>query len=109
MIDQVHLQKETRLSPCVATVPRLISVAEIIKREHLKALAARHSLQLSGLHQYNEIGCLEDSGLLQVTSQEDRSTALALALEGGNQCAVFLEAGHGTDVSSVSNRIELHI
>jgi hypothetical protein len=87
--DQVPLHKETRLSPCTATVPRLISVAEIIKREYVKALAAKRSSRLSGLHQYNEICCLEDAGLLQAISEEDRGPALALALEGKNQLVAF--------------------
>ncbi|KAF8627883.1 hypothetical protein AX15_004199 [Amanita polypyramis BW_CC] len=41
-------------------VPRLISVIEIIKREFLRNLAIHHSPRLAGLHQYTEIGCLED-------------------------------------------------
>lgn len=48
-----------------ATIPRLVSVAEIIKREHLKRLQAKKSPVLHGVHQYNEIGCLEDLGASQ--------------------------------------------
>ena len=42
------------------TIPRLISVVEIVKREHLERLKARRSSSLAGVHQYNEIGALED-------------------------------------------------
>ncbi|KAI0048998.1 hypothetical protein FA95DRAFT_1653164 [Auriscalpium vulgare] len=42
------------------TIPRLISVVEIIKREYLKTLDAKKSKELLGLYQYNELGCLED-------------------------------------------------
>jgi len=42
------------------TIPRLITVVEIIKREFLKNLALKHSPRLAGLHQYTEVGCLED-------------------------------------------------
>ncbi|THU91636.1 hypothetical protein K435DRAFT_863215 [Dendrothele bispora CBS 962.96] len=44
----------------VSTTPRLISVVEIIKREYLKSLAQKRSPRRIGLHQYNEIGILED-------------------------------------------------
>ena len=43
-----------------ATIPRLISVVEIVKREHLERLKARRSSSLTGVHQYNEVGALED-------------------------------------------------
>jgi len=42
------------------TIPRLITVAEIIKREHLERLRVKKSPLTYGVHQYNEIGCLED-------------------------------------------------
>ncbi|KAJ7461699.1 hypothetical protein B0H11DRAFT_2175463 [Mycena galericulata] len=51
-------------SHTASTVPRLISVAEIIKREYVKKLELEHSSTLTGLHQYNEIGTLEDLGLI---------------------------------------------
>ena len=43
-----------------ATIPRLISVVEIVKREHLERLKARRSSSLAGVHQYNEVGTLQD-------------------------------------------------
>ena len=43
-----------------ATIPRLISVVEIVKREHLERLKARRSSSLAGVHQYNEVGALQD-------------------------------------------------
>ena len=42
------------------TIPRLISVVEIVKREHLERLKARRSSSLAGVHQYNELGVLQD-------------------------------------------------
>jgi len=62
-----------------STIPRLITVVEIIKREYLKTLKLS---KLSGLHQYNEIGYLED--LQDNASGESRTNALVLALEGKN-------------------------
>jgi len=67
-----------------AVVPRLISVAEIIKREYLKQLREKQPSRLSGLHQYNEIHCLEDTGT-QVDTGEDTNDIVA-ALEGKNLC-----------------------
>ena len=49
---------------------RLISVVEIIKREYLKILETTHSTRLHGLHQYNEIGTLEDLGLVVASSNQ---------------------------------------
>ena len=43
-----------------ATIPRLITVVEIVKREHLGRLKARRSSSLAGVYQYNEVGALQD-------------------------------------------------
>lgn len=43
---------------------RLVTVVEIIKREYLKVLETTRSTRLLGLHQYNEIGTLEDLGIV---------------------------------------------
>lgn len=43
-----------------ATIPRLITVVEIVKREYLERLKARRSSSLVGVHQYNEVGALQD-------------------------------------------------
>ncbi|KAG9225785.1 hypothetical protein CCMSSC00406_0007795 [Pleurotus cornucopiae] len=67
--------------------PRLISVVEIIKREYLKILASSKSARLIGLHQYNEIGCLEDLEPAKQQSQvaeEERTANILQALEGKN-------------------------
>ncbi|KAF4604335.1 hypothetical protein EYR40_001514 [Pleurotus pulmonarius] len=66
---------------------RLISVVEIIKREYVKTLASSKSSRLIGLHQYNEIGCLEDLEPLKQKSQvteEERTADILQALEGKN-------------------------
>ena len=69
--------------PSTSTVSRLISVVEIIKREYLKILETTHSTKLHGLHQYNEIGILEDLGLV-VTSTSNQ-TADAIELESARE------------------------
>jgi len=56
--------------PSTSTVNRLISVVEIIKREYLKVLETTHSTRLLGLHQYNEIGTLEELGIVVASSSE---------------------------------------
>ncbi|KAF8345289.1 hypothetical protein F5887DRAFT_220923 [Amanita rubescens] len=53
-------RQEASTKIVTTNVPRLISVVEIIKREFLRNLAIHHSPRLAGLHQYTEIGCLED-------------------------------------------------
>ncbi|KAF7360175.1 hypothetical protein MVEN_00746100 [Mycena venus] len=71
-----------------STVPRLISVVEIIKREYLKKLELEHSSTLLGLHQYNEIGTLEELGLgvpdsgLPQDADTLRSREIVATLEG---------------------------
>ncbi|KIK71375.1 hypothetical protein GYMLUDRAFT_33528 [Collybiopsis luxurians FD-317 M1] len=67
--------------------PRLISVVEIIKREYLKHLDQTRSARFIGLHQYNEIGTLEELGLtdsLVETTDEQRAQKIAMSLEGKN-------------------------
>jgi len=53
-------EKQKGLSVSTITIPRLISVVEIIKREYLAAMDAKRSPNLVGLYQYNEVGSLED-------------------------------------------------
>ncbi|KAM5544610.1 hypothetical protein V8D89_001508 [Ganoderma adspersum] len=80
--------KANRLHPSMATIPRLVSVVEIIKREYLKTLdpALAQAGSLSGLHQYNEMGDLEEQGLVEGTGNEEqvRLESLAHALQGRN-------------------------
>lgn len=74
-----------RLSPSTTTIPRLITVAEIIKREYLLAMDARRMLDLVGLYQYNEIGCIENGVEADEETDEgaeDRMKMLAEALVG---------------------------
>ncbi|KAJ7100007.1 hypothetical protein B0H15DRAFT_505029 [Mycena belliarum] len=80
------------ISPSTSTVPRLISVVEIIKREYLKKLELEHSSTLVGLHQYNEVGTLEALGLAPVDTDAEmpqdaearRAREIMAALEGKN-------------------------
>jgi hypothetical protein len=79
------------LSNVTSTIPRLISVAEIIKREYVKVLESKRSLRLEGLHQYNEIGCLEDLGLelggdkREGEDDQTRTDEIVQALSGRKQ------------------------
>lgn len=86
------------------TIPRLISVVEIVKREYLKSLPkARVRV---GLWQYNELGCVEgpssgsstredlmeeDGGeAAGIDKVEERANMIINALEGGkNQYVIF--------------------
>ncbi|KAF8156577.1 hypothetical protein B0H34DRAFT_783031 [Crassisporium funariophilum] len=77
------------LNTATSVVPRLISVVEIIKREYIKTLELKHSPRMVGLHQYNEIGTLEDLGLSQgeegegiANAEEERSKNIILAMSG---------------------------
>ncbi|KAJ6614606.1 hypothetical protein B0H10DRAFT_141954 [Mycena sp. CBHHK59/15] len=75
-------------SNATSTIPRLISVVEIIKREYLKKLELAHSSTLSGLHQYNEVDTLEALGLgapgegPELDAAARRSQEIAAALGG---------------------------
>jgi hypothetical protein len=60
-------------------------VVEIIKREYLKALKPSSSVMI-GLHQYNEVGCLEDLGDDNVGD----TNTLASALQGKTQWVLRL-------------------
>lgn len=68
-----------RMPASTATIPRLISVAEIIKREYLKSLSSKDSSLTTGLHQYNEMGFLQAPA-----EHEDRTQMVAEALAGTN-------------------------
>ncbi|KAF7978848.1 hypothetical protein HWV62_44659 [Athelia sp. TMB] len=70
-------ETKDRMPDSTTTIPRLISVVEIIKREYLKTLSLKESRSLTGLHQYNEIGVLDSS-----TAPEDRDQMVAQALAG---------------------------
>lgn len=68
---------ERSISMSTSTIPRLISVVEIIKREYLNKSDMG---LLSGLHQYNEVGHFDQPGV--ATTNEGRAQTLATALEG---------------------------
>ncbi|KAL6307495.1 hypothetical protein BKA93DRAFT_815859 [Sparassis latifolia] len=78
--------KKERMPTSLSTIPRLISVVEIIKREYLKTLdlALADQGKLSGLHQYNQVGELQKAIATDAPGnpEEDRLNALALALQG---------------------------
>jgi hypothetical protein len=80
-------------------IPKLISVVEIVKREYIKVLEQQRSIRLEGLYQYNEIGNLEDLGLVpeeselnarrnggeEIENVEERAKRIQDALSGKNQ------------------------
>jgi hypothetical protein len=78
-------QEKKGFSTSTSTIPRLISVVEIIKREYLVAMGARRSPDLVGLYQYNEMGSLED----QVEHEEGEESA-------GDRVKMITEALGGT-------------
>jgi hypothetical protein len=72
-------------SPSTTTIPRLISVVEIIKREYLAAMDAKKAPNIVGLYQYNEMGCLEDEEAGEEEGEQsagDRMKMITEALTG---------------------------
>jgi len=87
--DIATKDKKRGLSPSTLVIPRLITVAEIIKREYLLAMDTKRMPNLVGLYQYNEIGCIENGVDNEADEEkdvgaEDRMKMLAEALEGKN-------------------------
>lgn len=87
--DIAMKDKKRGLSPSTLVIPRLITVAEIIKREYLLAMDTKRMPNLVGLYQYNEIGCIENGVDNEADEEkdvgaEDRMKMLAEALEGKN-------------------------
>ncbi|KAH8981589.1 hypothetical protein EDB86DRAFT_2812794 [Lactarius hatsudake] len=87
--DIAMKDKKKGLSPSTITIPRLITVAEIIKREYLLAMDAKRLPDLVGLYQYNEMGCIENGVENEADEEtdedaEDRMKMLAEALAGKN-------------------------
>lgn len=89
-------EKNTRLPTPTATIPRVISVVEIIKREYLKTLdpSLADSGSIVGLHQYNEIGDVEvELPESPAGNPEDvRQAEITKALLGKNQYVYLLPA-----------------
>ncbi len=89
-------------------VPRLVSVVEIIKREYIKTLELSHSTRLLGLHQYNQVGSLEELGMAPVISDsigegEQRAENLIKALDGKKCVCSFLWSTHVSQSSSIKH------
>jgi hypothetical protein len=80
-------QGKSGFSASATTIPRLISVVEIIKREYLVAMGARRSPDLVGLYQYNEMGSLEDRVENEREGREE---------SGGDRVKMITEALSGT-------------
>ncbi|KAH9057890.1 hypothetical protein EDB87DRAFT_976409 [Lactarius vividus] len=87
--SNIAMKDKKGLSPSTIAIPRLITVAEIIKREYLLAMDAKRLPDLVGLYQYNEMGCIENGVENEVDEEtvedaEDRMKMLAEALAGRN-------------------------
>ena len=82
------------LHPSTSTVSRLISVVEIIKREYLKTLEITRSTRLHGLHQYNEIGTLEDLGLVAASSNDGKDLESAQEVERSRNIIEAISGKH---------------
>ena len=85
-------------SLATGTVPRLLSVVEILKREYISLLDAKKSLRMFGLHQYNELSTLEALGVAIGTApnaddEAQRSLDIIQALSGRNQWAFSFYSG----------------
>ncbi|KAG6815868.1 hypothetical protein H0H87_010658 [Tephrocybe sp. NHM501043] len=80
-LAEFHISK---MSKATTAVPRLLTVVEIVKREFMKSLEAKRSPRLAGLHQYNEIGCLEALTPPVEAALEDRPADIQKALSGRN-------------------------
>ncbi|KZT65868.1 hypothetical protein DAEQUDRAFT_675993 [Daedalea quercina L-15889] len=81
----VEPNKKSRLHASMSTIPRLISVVEIVKREYLKSLdpSSSQAGKFSGVHQYNQIGeCEQDEQDRSLGPEEERRRAITLALSG---------------------------
>lgn len=107
--------KRERMKTCMSTIPRLVSVVEIIKREYLKTLdgTVAEGGTLSGLHQYNEIGELDEAGFGEKAGNEEeaRLQSLARALHGRNQSVSIVRCESiklTDDALSACNRRRLH-
>ncbi|KAF8958862.1 hypothetical protein BDZ97DRAFT_2046387 [Flammula alnicola] len=95
LTDQQSIAQQTA-SIVTSVVPRLISVVEIIKREYIKNLETKRSSRTIGLHQYNELGTLEELGIvidrtagdgqevIQDSAEAARSQDILQALGGKN-------------------------
>jgi hypothetical protein len=90
-------QTKGDLDNATLVIPRLISVVEIIKREYMKLSQDTHSPRLVGLHQYNQLGTLEELGYGKPEdTTKSRDQQIAFALEGKNQYAAALHATYRT-------------
>ncbi|KAI0079181.1 hypothetical protein K474DRAFT_1737380 [Panus rudis PR-1116 ss-1] len=83
--EESNSDASSKMPASMSTIPRLISVAEIIKREYVKKLDADQAEagSLTGLHQYNELGTLPEQEPAEPQDREAaRLEALSTALQG---------------------------
>ncbi|KAG9018043.1 hypothetical protein FRB90_012546 [Tulasnella sp. 427] len=99
---QSKLQSRATREKCTTSVTKLISVVEIIKREFPKALrshtvntnpdskgGASIAPELFDIHQYNEVGCIEDLyPSAEEETHEERAERITSLLQGKNHPAV---------------------
>ena len=85
LAGELPIPSKRSFSP--ALIPQLVTVAEIIKREHLRRLQAKKRPMLHGVYQYNEAECLED---LDLGAAVGRSIDLVAALSGNKKYVVVI-------------------
>ena len=75
---------ERSMSASTRNIPRLISVAEIIKREYFKELSP--GPESTGLYQYNHLGFVEEYAINSESQKDEaqRQEYIMSALEGKN-------------------------
>lgn len=91
--DSEYPVRKRKLHASTSTIPKLITVVEITKREYIKWVrerkksggseAVQPNVLCSGLHQYNQLETLQDLELLPSDKQEQESN-LTRVLSGRN-------------------------
>ncbi|KZO96902.1 hypothetical protein CALVIDRAFT_598030 [Calocera viscosa TUFC12733] len=78
------------LASSTTCIPRLISVVEIIKREFVELMSTTREKERQAwvLHQYNELGCLEDTEGGSGAGREKTGLTLIELLEGKNHLQI---------------------
>jgi hypothetical protein len=83
--DSISTSTARQSQSCMNTIPRLVSVVEIVKRQFLDAKADLHSGSRPGALQYNYVGCLEDLRPEPEAVQLPRAIFVQDLLQGKNQ------------------------
>ncbi|KAH6903919.1 hypothetical protein BKA70DRAFT_1566264 [Coprinopsis sp. MPI-PUGE-AT-0042] len=104
-------ESSTKLPASVAVVPRLLTVVEIIKREFMKRLAEEKSARMKGLHQYNEVGILEDLPVEDDTMEVEgtEESGEEKARKRSEQIVQLLSGNHVKQIQTPYMRVTLSL